>query len=292
MKNKKKPVIIISAIVIVVAVTVTLLLPKLKYGFSNISINEYLSQDLIGIDSVGLISECAEVDGKSDSVSGFKEAVRLGADSVIVDLCFKKDGTPVICKNYSNAETSQSVEKLFKAMNEEKYKNIRVYLRIVQLSELSKLNELSSRYNVLNRLFLIGIDKEHYGLLSSDETGIPFFIDYTFTDDELKSVTDNKFTPPQEIEKNGAVGIIIDRNQISPELIDYLDGYEIPFITDNIKNDKELCISLLNGSRDVIVKDIERSKSVIDVWTENMQERFESSVSQSLNDLSKPDKKS
>lgn len=289
MKNKskkKKLILIISAVIVIIAVLVAVLVPKLRNGFLNIPISEYLDQDLKNVDNIELIADCAEIDSKSDTVAGVKETLRLGAKSVIVDLCFRKDGTPVMCKNYSDAEKAPTVESLFKAMNEDKYTEAKIYLRIVQLSELSKLNELSKAYNVLDRLYLLGIDEEHYGLLTSDETIIPFFLSYKFNDAELKSVKDSKFKPPEILKKYGAVGLIVDCSQMSPELADYLDSYEIPFVVDNAKNDKDLCIALLNGSRQVIVDDIQRAKDITDTWIENMQKRNEISVSKSLKDLS------
>lgn len=289
MKNKskkKKPILIISAVIVIVAILIAVFFPKFKNGFLNIPINEYLNQDIKNVDNVEIVADCAEIDSKTDTVAGVKETIRLGAKAVIVDLCFRKDGTPVMCKNYSDAEKSPTVESLFKVMNEEKYRDTKIYLRIVQLSELSKLNALSKSYNVLDRLFLVGIDEEHFGLLTSDDTIIPFFLNYKFTDAELKSVTENKFTPPEILKKYGAVGLIVDCAQMSPELADYLDSYEIPFIVGGVKNDKDFCTALLNGSRQVIVKDAQRAKNIMDIWTEDMQERYEVSVSKSLKDLS------
>ena len=125
-----------------------------------------MKEDIKNVDNISLISRCSEIGGKKNSVAGVKESVRLGANAVIVDLCFRKDGTPVITDNYSNADSAETVEELFKAMSEDKFRKIGIYLNIVQLSDISKLNTLAVSYNMLDRLFLIGFDSERYDIIS------------------------------------------------------------------------------------------------------------------------------
>lgn len=286
MKKKKTAILIVCAVMVIVAVVSALFIPKVKYGIANILINEYIAQDLKNVDNTELIASCSDVDSNGSTTAGFKETLRLGADSVIVDLCFKKDGTPVMCSDYSEAENAPTIESLFIAMNDEKFRNATVYLRVVQLSDMATLNELSVKYNVLDRLFLIGIDEKHYGLITSDDTIVPFFLDYRFSDDEIKSTKDNSFRLPDIIEKYDAAGLVIDSSQVSEELTDYLDGYEIPFLVQNISTDREMCFSIISGGQRVIVKKPQRAREILDLWTTEMQKRYESSVEKSLRELS------
>lgn len=282
MKAEKKGVAAVSAIIVILVVAVLILVPLLKHN----SVSGYMKEELQNVDNVSLISRCSEVDGKKNSVAGVKESVRLGANAVIVDLCFRKDGTPVITESYSNADSSQTVEELFKAMNDEKYNKVVLYLNIVQLSDISKLNTLAVNYNMLDRLFLIGIDSDRYDLISSDDTIIPFLLDYTFESDELSALKAGKFKKPDILEEKGAAGLVLDRSQISPELVEMLNDYGIIFVTDGIENTSEMCKALLDGANNVIVTDIKKSKETLDKWTEKMQERYKASVDKSIKELS------
>lgn len=283
MKAEKKGVTAVSAIIVILVVAALILVPLLKHN----SVSGYMKDELQNVDNVSLISRCSEVEGKKNSVAGVKESVRLGANAVIVDLCFRKDGTPVITESYSNADSAETVDELFKAMSEEKFKKIGIYLNIVQLSDISKLNTLAVNYNMLDRLFLIGIDSDRYDLISTDDTIVPFLLDYTFESDELSAAKDGSFRKPDILEKKGAAGLVLDRTQITPELVETLNDYGIIFVTDGIENTVEMCKTLLDGANNVIVTDIKKAKETLDEWTEEMQKRYKASVDKSIKELSK-----
>lgn len=282
MKAEKKGVIAVSIIIIIVVAAALILIPLL----SNNSVSGYMKEDIKNVDNVSLISRCSEIDGKKASVAGVKESVRLGANAVIADLCFRSDGTPVISETYAGADSAETVEEFFKAMNEDKFSKITIYLNIVQLSDISKLNTLAVDYNMLDRLFLIGIDSDRYELISSDDTIIPFLLDYTFSSQELSSIKDGSFKKPDILEEKGAVGLVLDASQISPELVEVLNDYGIIFVVENIESNAEMCQTILDGANNIIVNDIEKSKEILDKWIEQMQERFKASVDKSIKELS------
>ena len=283
MKAEKKGIVIISAVIAIAVVTTIILIPLLRHN----SVSGYMKVDIKNVDKISLISRCSEIGGKKNSVAGVKESVRLGANAVIVDLCFRKDGTPVITDNYSNADSAETVEELFKAMSEDKFRKIGIYLNIVQLSDISKLNTLAVSYNMLDRLFLIGIDSDRYDLISSDDTIIPILLDYTFGSDELASVKSGKFKRPDILEENGASGLVLDNSQITPELVETLNDYGIIFLVDGVDGTAEMCKTILNGTGNIIVTDIKEARETLDKWTGKIQERYKKSVDKSINELSK-----
>ena len=287
MKNKKKSLIIVSALIVISAVLAIAVLPKLIQSAQNRALEKYFSEDIKNVDNIELVSPSQVVDGKSDTIAGVKESIRLGADSVIVNLCFKKDFTPVICSDYTVADGAQTVEELFKVLCTDLYRNVSIYLNIVQLSDLSKLNSLCTDYNLVDRVFLIGIDKNHYSMISSDDTIIPFFFDYDITSEDIKSAENGEFALPEFLNNYGALGIVIDADDVDKEFVEALNIYSIPFIVKNINSEDDFCKCSLNGAVRLVTNTPERSREIIDLWTASMQERFESSVNKSLEDLSK-----
>lgn len=286
MKAEKKSVVIISAI-LVIAVTATLVLIPLIRRNSG---SRYMREDLRNVDNVTLISHCIEINGVKNSVAGFKECVRLGAKAVIVDICFKKDGTPVISDSYSTADSAETVENLFKTMSDVRYKEIGVYLNIIQLSDLSRLNSLAVVYNILDRVFLIGIDSEHYDLINTDDTIIPFLLDYNFRDSELNALKKGSFTRPDILEKYGATGLVLPSSQISEELVEALNDYGILYIVNVTDENSDMCQTLLKGANNVIVPDIEKASRTMNEWTIEMQKRYKESVDKSIKALSEKEK--
>lgn len=290
MKSKKKSIITASTIIVTAVIASFILFPVFKNGFFGLSLNRYLREDLGNVDHIALISHCAEIDGVPDSVAGFKESVRLGANAVIVDLCFRNDGTPVAAADYSDADNAEPVENLFRTMNDDRYKKIKVYLNIIQLSDMSKLNSLAVEHNVIDRVYLIGMNKDHYGLITTDDTIIPFLLNYEFSSDELSEIKDGRFTSPEIIERYGAAGLVIESTQLSPELSQALNDYGIPFIVDGIKDKKAFCEALTSGADNVVVSDTDGCKKVLDKWINDMQERYKASVEKSIKELSKKSK--
>lgn len=273
MKNKKRSITVITVVAVVIAIALAVLSPFISDGFDRLTARRYIGQDIKNVDNIVLIGECPEVDGKAQSVAGVKEAVRLGADAVKVDLCFRSDGTPVITDRYENNAEADTVEELFNEMNGDKYKDVTVYLNIIQLSSLTELNRLAVKYDMVGRAYLIGIDESHYGLVTNDDTIVPFLLKYEFTKDDLQKIKDGKFSAPECIAKYGAGGLEIDLKFATEEIISTLNDFGIPFTVSGIESISDYCRVLLNGASTVIVEDIESATQVLDSWIEAMQER-------------------
>lgn len=273
MKNKKRSITVITVVAVVIAIALAVLSPFISDGFDRLAARRYIGQDIKNVDNIVLIGECPEVDGKAQSVAGVKEAVRLGADAVKVDLCFRSDGTPVITDRYENNAEADTVEELFNEMNGDKYKDVTVYLNIIQLSSLTELNRLAVKYDMVGRAYLIGIDESHYGLVTNDDTIVPFLLKYEFTKDDLQKIKDGKFSAPECIAKYGAGGLEIDLKFATEEIISTLNDFGIPFTVSGIESISDYCRVLLNGTSTVIVEDIESATQVLDSWIEAMQER-------------------
>ncbi|MBR6531732.1 MAG: hypothetical protein IKT61_04460 [Clostridia bacterium] len=277
MKNKRRGVVIVCAVT-AAAIILAVFSPFLADISGKIAARKYMAQDIKNVDNIVLVGECPAIDGNSQSVAGVKEAVRLGADAVKVDLCFRTDGTPVITDSYENNAQADTVEELFIGMNDEKYKDVRIYLNIVQLSGLSELNRLAVKYNMVGRVYLIGIDESHYGLVTSDDTIVPFMLKYDFTAEDLQNISDGKFSAPGCISKYGARGLEIDSRYATEEIVSTLDDFGIPFIVSGTDSVRDYCNVLLNGAATVIVEDIETATQVLDNWIDAMRERSRTTV--------------
>lgn len=286
MKTKNKIVLAVSVIIISVAILCVIFSSHLHNGLFNLGVPGYMNGDLSNPNAVNLIAHSIEIEGQSNSVAGVKEAVRLGSDTVVVDLCFKPNGTPVMSDNYEKAGGAPLIEDLFKAMNEEKYLDTKVILNIIQLSDFSSLNKLAVKYNVVPRLTIIGIDKEHYGLINGYDTIIPFYLDYSFTSEDLSAISDGTFSAPEILQQYQASGLVIDRTDCSDKTVGALDDMGIPFIVTDIKNGSQMCAVLSDNAKNVYVDNIEKSRKLLTDWTQKMQSRFEISVEKSLKELS------
>ncbi|MBO5421809.1 MAG: hypothetical protein J6A67_07690 [Clostridia bacterium] len=287
MKNKKLGILIACVLVVVIAVASVVTAPLIKTASENSTVRKYTSQNLKNVDNVILLSHCIEIDGKTNSVAGVKEAVRLGAQAVAVDLCFRKDGTPVITDNYENVDSATTLEELYNSLSSDGFNEVQLYLNIVQLSEMSKLNALTVDHNMVGRTLITGIDEAHYGMITGDSTIIPFLLKHELNKDDKDAISDGSFSVPESIAQYGASGLEISANDASAEVVGALNDFGIPFIVSGIDSIESFCETLLNGASTVYVDDIEKYSGILDDWTVSMQERHSISVEQSLAELKK-----
>lgn len=290
MANKKKGIVIAAVVIAVAAVAVTVLMPYIRSGLDGVAAAKFERQDLSGVDSVRIIADCAKVDGVADSPAGVKEAARLGADGVVVDLCFREDGTPVICDDYSVAKDAPGLETLFKQLNTEGFSELRIYLHIVQLSGLDELNRLASEYNMSGRLYLTGIDADRYGMITADDTSVPFLLDYTPTQQDLKDAENGTAAVPDCVKEYGAAGVIVPYDAAGEALISAYNDLGLTVVYSGLSGATEVCEALLDGAQNIYVDDARSVRRLLDRWIEKMRERNSSSVEESINNLSTTNK--
>lgn len=275
MKLKKKSKIIIAAVcafVLAVAVAV----PIAVNAFSQSKIEKYLNEDIKNAGGIRIIADSGETDELKNTVAGFKETVRRGADGVRVDLCFNTDGIPVCTDDYSAADSAVPLEDFFKAMKEDGFTEIKLYLNIIQLSKMTQLNRLATEYELLDRLYLVGIDKNHYGLITSDDTIVPFYLTY-----EPENECDGK-EAYELTNEYGASGVVISSANASAESIDSLRDFSVPFCVQT-DSDEEFCSAALDGAEKIFVSDAQSARGILDRWIKAMQKRNASSVEDYLN---------
>lgn len=290
MKTKKKGIVVSAVIIALSAVLLAVFSPYLIQFKDNAGACRYMDTDLQNVDNIVLIAHCAKVEGQSNSVAGFKESLRQGADAVVVDLCFKPDGTPVITDDYGKVNSAPLLEKLFKTMNEEKYAETCVFLNIVQLSNFSVLNKLVVDYDLAARLTIIGIDEERYELARAEDTIVPVYLNYKITTDDLSAIDDGTFEAPYVIDKYGADGIVINYSDCRKKVVDALDDFGIPTVVSSVDTGSHFCSALSDNAKLVYVKNAEKSRKLLDRWIHAMQDRYQSSVEKSLEDLSRKNK--
>ncbi|MDD6275307.1 MAG: hypothetical protein PUB20_00540 [Clostridia bacterium] len=275
LKNKSKTIIaILCALILIIAVSV----PVFIHISGKRKIDSYLSEDIKNVDAVRIIADCDETDDLKNTVAGFKETVRRGADGVTVDLCFNSDSIPVAAEDYSNADSAVPIEDFFKTMNEDGFKETVLYLNIVQLSKMTELNRLAVKYSLLNRLYIIGIDEAHYGLITSDDTIIPFYLNYS------PSRSSDGSEAYELIRKYGASGVMISSDDASQETISNLEDYSVPFCV-YTESQTEFCKAALYGAENIITSDAASAKDILDRWISSMQKRNASSVSEYLKSI-------
>lgn len=279
LKNKK--LIVIIAVLLAAAVVAAVLISVgVKDKKEEKQISGYLNQKLETYGELNIISDAVEVDGSKYSVASVKEAIRLGANTVTLDLCFNEDNVPVICGSYDEiTKDTLRLEEIFKLMNEEKYSSNVINLRLRQLGSLSVFNRLFEEYNMSGKVIISGIDKNRYSLISGDSTAAGIFFDYTPDKDVKKSLDEIR-----KMEKEyGISGVIIDSKDITQELAEELNQRGIVFIVGSASEEIDMYSALNAGASNIETPSPEEFNRLYSEWKEQTKENMEKSVLAEVN---------
>ena len=176
--------VILAFIIVIIAGAGALIFHQISIRKENAAEAEYLKKNLPSYSSITIISDFKEKD--NNTLTAFKEAVRTGADIVTLDLCFNDAGDPMICSDYSKiTDNTLPLSELFRVINTDEYKNIRLNLRLRQLGSLETFNKLISENAMSGRVILSGIDKERYGIIQGDKIAADLFYRYKPQKDPL-----------------------------------------------------------------------------------------------------------
>lgn len=275
-----KKIIIAASAVILAAAVALITVSAVRNKAERDRIEGYLSRKLETYGDMNIVSDAAEVDGKLNTVAGIKEAHRLGADTVTLDLCFNADNVPVICADYDDiTKDTLKLEDVYRLLGEEKYSTLRINLRLRQLGSLGKFNELLDRYGLSGRVIISGIDKNRYSLISGDSTAAGIFFDYVPQKDAKASL--NEIIAIQK--EYGISGVIIDSRNITEELTEKLNQRGIVFIVGNTDDELSMFSALGAGACNIETSSPETLLGVFDRWKEQTRENMDKSILDELN---------
>ncbi len=279
MKKPKGPVVAIS-VVCAVMVALAVGIPAVSSLHNNKLIEQYTQNNLELYAPLNVITDCAEIDGIEHSLAGIKEAARLGADTVTVDLCFRTDGTPVIADDYTNInESTLKAEDVFELICSEKYSKLNINFRLRQLSSLSEFNRLVNESGVAKRVMISGIDSKRYSLISGADTPVKVYFDFVpdgNTDKDVEAVD-------QLMSDYHLGGIVIKAKDASPELIEALSKKGVPYIISEVEKEVEMYLTMSYGAYAIETDSPQLLKKAYKSWKELSVSRLDASLLDELN---------
>lgn len=280
-KIPKRNKIIIAVVIVLALIAITVLsVNAIKAKKEKDAINDYLSQRIETYGEINIMSAAAVIDGKKNTVAGIKEAFRLGADTVTVDLCFNENDVPVICEKYDdiNKETLK-LEDVFKLLKDEKYSDLKLNLRLRQLSSLEKFNALLKKYDMSGRVIISGINSNRYSMISGNSTSAGVFFDYAPQKDRKKSLNEiNGLRKEYNIS-----GVIISCDNITKELAETLNQRGITYIISGTDEELDMYSVLSSGANNIETSSPEKLLEVYSLWKEKTRENIDKEILEKLN---------
>lgn len=270
----------IIVIILIVAVIASFFIAKTMIQKKKIQkINDYLSQRIETNGELNIISDAAVVDDKKNTIVSIKEAVRLGANTVTLDLCFDSNDVPVVCDDFNNiSENSLKLEDVFKLLKEEKYSSVKLNLRLNQIGSIKKLNELLNKYEMTDRVILSGFDENRYNMLDCSSTSAGVFFDCVPEKDPQKA-SEYIFSL---IDDYGISGVIINYADITPELVEKLNQHGKAFIVSGVDDELSMYEALSTGANIIETSSPDTLLEIYNNWRTQSKENVEKSIMDDL----------
>ena len=275
--NPKLKGVILAFIIVIIAGAAALIFHHISIRKENAAEAEYIKKNLPSYSSITIISDFKEKD--NNTLTAFKEAVRTGADIVTLDLCFNDAGDPMICSDYSKiTDNTLPLSELFRVINTDEYKNIRLNLRLRQLGSLETFNKLISENAMSGRVILSGIDKERYGIIQGDKIAADLFYRYKPQKDIDKTIEEIR----QLFAEDGIDGVIIDYKDISAELADSLNNSGMSFIVSGVNKKSDMFKAVDMGISLIQTQDTAQLKEIYTKWKEATVNNIDEEINKSL----------
>ncbi|MBP3330749.1 MAG: glycerophosphodiester phosphodiesterase [Clostridia bacterium] len=232
---KKKTVITISAVAAFAAVTTAGICLKKFSELSN-NLPEYFT--------VTAHTGCENT--KDNSLESISAGADAGADIVEIDLHFMPDGTPVLChdkpENNSTDESLPSLESAFLRLSE---LDIRMNVDVKSVENISSVFPLAEKYGVAEKIFFTGVNEEFVPAIRKDAPEIRYYLNVS-VDKKKKADKDYIDSLVEKVKSCGAVGINLHFKGCSKKLVDAFrkEGLLVSVWTANKKSEMYYCLSL------------------------------------------------
>lgn len=279
MKISKKKIITIS-IIMAALILIAAIIPLIINAKNKSLIEQYTNNNLELYSELNIITDCAVIDKKAHTLAGIKEAVKNGADTVTLDLCFTTDGTPVVTDDYTGInESTLKVADVFDLISREEYQNTSINFRLRQLVTLSVFNNLVNEYNLSKRIMISGIDSNRYSLISGNDTAAKVYFDFKASGDIAADIEAISVL----IADNNLNGVILDAEDVSKEFIDALSQKGISYIISNTDGELDLYRLMSYGAYAIETGSPALLSQIYNSWQEITLKRIDASIVDELN---------
>lgn len=226
-------------------VTAFLVSVAMVYGVVSYAVGKsYRARKLEFVDGFTITAHTGSMDTKDNSLESIRAGAESGADIIEFDVAFRPDKTPVMSHDLVvTNKQGVPVEEAFKLIS--KYPGIKVNLDIKETTNLSGLQELVLRYNLLDRVFLTGVSQRYVDEVKAQCPQLKYYLN--MSPSRFKIITDKyKQALLEQLETSGAVGINCNYNYAGERLSGLMheNGYLLSVWTANNEDDMARCLAI------------------------------------------------
>lgn len=151
-----------------------------------------------------------------NSISSIESGAAYGAQIVEFDLNFDEQKNPVL--SHDEPKGGEVVlDEAFKKVSE--YESLKVNVDLKSYDSLRQVQELASKYNILNRIFFTGVNEEHVDVVKMSCPAVSYYLNIDVKDasEHTEEYLDSLVS---KVKQCGAIGINFNKDSASKELVE------------------------------------------------------------------------
>lgn len=199
-------------------------------------------------------------DTPMNSLESIAKAYESGADIVEFDISFNKNNVPVLSHDKPNGGEI-TVEEAFIVLGE--YKNLKVNLDIKGTENLTEVQNLAKKYNMLDRVFYTGVSEDFVEAVRKDSPEIMYYLNSWDILPEKKQTEEYLLSIVEKIKGYGAIGLNFHYENASEKLIDILHKHGLLASLWTINTEKDFNRVLGMNPDNITTKKPTLAKSII-----------------------------
>lgn len=234
------------------------------FGVANYAFTKsYDGRKLTFVDGFTITAHTGAFNTPDNSLDSITTAIKNGVDIVEIDVRQRPNGTVVmghdiITTNNDGIEVSLAFEAV-------KNSNVKVNLDVKEIKVLNALHDLIVEYDVLDKVFLTGIEQGQANDVVEYCPDVDFYINYIpsrikiFSDDYQKKIIGI-------LDATGAIGINCNHTYASRTLSDVLhkNGYKLSVWT--VDTERHMKRALVNKPDNITTRNPGKLKEIIENW--------------------------
>lgn len=188
-----------------------------------------------------------------NSLLGAKAGLKTQASAIEVDISFLEDGTPVLAKSFYEAdENSVPLKVLFEEMK--RFPDAKIYLYLREISNIQGIDELVIEYNMINRVFLIGVTESTIEFLLSCGSNLPYYLNFE-TDEKTAGDETAVAKELEGVAEYCPMGIVVPAAKLTKELVESaLNNYGFEVLAIDAQSSQEIANAFKCGATNIITK--------------------------------------
>ncbi len=154
---------------------------------------------------------------EDNSIASIEVGAEFGAQIVEFDLNFDENKNAILCHDEPKGG-EVTLDAAFKKVSE--YENLKVNVDAKSTVSLRQVQELASKYNILNRIFFTGINEEDVDVVKMSCPAVDYYLN-TDVKEASEHTPEYLASLVKKVKECGAIGINFNKDSASKELVDY-----------------------------------------------------------------------